>query len=166
MFPTIMKEQFGKDLEARNSLYKPFSLDTSLGPIKVQGVSNSCGCLMLNWKRMKAVIQTLEEEGKISYRHYKEQMDRAFNKGITHDTRKHASDGHMSSTISMYGELYLKYRNIDIANNFPFLSICDYSISEHIAGGGENGGGTPEGVIFLPSPTWKNSYTENNPRTT
>jgi glycosyltransferase involved in cell wall biosynthesis len=164
-FPDIMKEQFGHDLESRDALYKPFDLATDVGSIKVQGVSNSCGCMMLNWKRMKAVIQTLEDEKTIGPREYKQRMDRAFNKGITHDTRRNASDGHMSSIVSMFGEKYLKYRGLDVTKDFPFLSICDYSISEHVCGGGVNGLIVPEGSTFIHSPTWKQEYLTQNPRT-
>lgn len=163
-FPEIMKEQFYRDLEARPHLYKPFYLETERGKIQVQGVSNSCGCLMLNWKRMKAVIGTLEDERIIPHRDYKRRMDRAFNKGITHDTRRNASDGHMSSIISMYGEKYLTYRGLDKSKDFPFLSICDYSISEHVCGGGVNGGIAPEGSTFVHSPKWKEEYLTTDPR--
>jgi len=163
-FPEIMKEQFDKDLDARDSLYKPFDLLTDIGNIKVQGTSNSCGCLIINWKRMKAVIETLEDQNIIPYRDYKRRMDRAFNKFITHDTRRNASDGQMSSIISMYGELYLKYRGIDITKNFPFLDICDYSISQHVCGGGANGGSFPEGSTFIVSNNWAHEYLSKNPR--
>ena len=54
--------------------------------------------------------------------------------------------------------------NIDLSKNFPFLSICDYSISEHICGGGVNGMIVPEGQTFVCSPTWNNKYLKENPR--
>jgi glycosyltransferase involved in cell wall biosynthesis len=165
IFPDIMKEQFGQDLESRDALYIPFDLPTEAGTIKVQGVSNSCGCMMLNWKRMKTVIDTLEDINVIGPREYKQRMDRAFNKGITHDTRRNASDGHMSSIISMFGEKYLKYRNLDVTKDFPFLDICDYSISQHICGGGVNGMIVPEGATFISSPHWSPEYLLMNPRT-
>ncbi len=163
-FPEIMEEQFAKDLEARELLYKPYDLETERGKIKVQGVSNSCGCLILNWKRMKSVIESLEDENLIGAREYKRRMDRAFNKGITHDTRRNASDGHMSSIISMFGEMYLKKNKISLDRNFPFLSICDYSISEHVCGGGVNGAIVPEGTTFIHAPTWKQEYLISDPR--
>jgi glycosyltransferase involved in cell wall biosynthesis len=166
VFPDIMKEIFGEDLHARSSLYVPFDLKTSVGNIKVQGVSNSCGCMMLHWGRFKKVIKELEEYKINPIGSYKLLMDRAFNKGITHDTRKHASDGHMSSIVSMYGELSMAFHSIDITKNFPFLNICDYSLSEHVAGGGVNGYTIPEGSIFSPSPHWKNEYMITNPRAT
>lgn len=158
-FPEIMKECFGEDLQAREHLYKPFTLETKNGPIQVQGVSNSCGCMIINWKRFKSILNDLGATND-----YWRRMDRAFNKGITHDTRKNASDGHMSSTITMLGEDYLVQNNVDLSKNFPMLSICDYSISSHICGGGVNGGIVPEGSTFIISPTWRNEYMEINPR--
>jgi len=163
-FPDIMKECFDEDLKARNNLYVPFDLNTNSGQIKVQGVSNSCGCTIIHWKRLKNVIKILEESNKIPYNDFWKRMDRAFNKNITHDTRKHASDGWMSSTISKYGEMFLENQNINIYNTFPFLSICDYSISEHICGGGVNGQIVPEGYTFIHSPTWDNTFLTKNPR--
>ena len=165
-FPTIMTEIFGRDLKAREHLYIPFDLDTKLGKIKVQGVSNSCGCMILHWGRFKKVIQALEEEKVIPHGDYKRLMDRAFNKGITHDTRKNASDGYMSSIVSMYGELYHDIIGADKTRDFPFLSICDYSISQHICGGGVNGMICGEGQTFILSPTWKDEYLKESPRKT
>ena len=171
LFPEIMREQFGKDLEAREHLYKPFELKTQVGKVKVQGVSNSCGCLILHWKRLKETIISLESVGLLKPYEYKKRMDRAFNKGITHDTRRNAADGHMSGIITMFGEMNMLQTNRnngathDLSKDFPMLSICDYSISEHIAGGGVNGGVVPEGQKFMSSPTWKNEYLQKNPRT-
>jgi len=164
VFVDIMNECFGEDLKARNHLYIPFELNTNSGKILVQGVSNSCGCTIIHWKRFKNVIKDLEINNKIPYNDFWKRMDRAFNKGITHDTRKHASDGWMSSTISKYGEMYLEMNNIDITKNFPFLSICDYSISEHICGGGVNGLIVPEGQTFIHSPKWDSHFLIKNPR--
>lgn len=163
-FPDIMKGIFGRDLHSRDSLYIPFDLETSVGKIKVQGVSNSCGCMIFHWGRFKKLLKSLIRNGTIKPDDYKELMDRAFNKGITHDTRKNASDGHMSSVVSMYGEMFLELNGLDISKNFPFLSICDYSISEHVCGGGVNGLIVPEGVTFIHSPTWNQEYLEKNPR--
>lgn len=168
-FPEIMREQFDRDLAAREHLYKPFDLETAVGKVKVQGVSNSCGCLMLHWKRFRETVVSLETKGLIKPYEYKKRMDRAFNKGITHDTRRNASDGHMSSIITMFGEMNLTSMiergfTHDISKDFPMLSICDYSISEHICGGGVNGLIVPEGATFIHSPTWKMEYLTAYPR--
>lgn len=163
-FPEIMTGIFGRDLFSRNSLYQPFDLVTPRGEIKVQGVSNSCGCMILNWKRLRLIIQELEDNNIISMRDYKRLMDRAFNKGITHDTRKNASDGYMSSIVSMYGELFLDLHDVDKSKHFPFLSICDYSVSEHICGGGVNGLIVREGETFIHAPTWRSEFLVSDPR--
>lgn len=158
-FPNLMYEQFGRDLSARDNLYKPYEVNTKLGKIKVQGVSNSCGCMIINWKRLKIIIKELNLE-----KDYWQYMDRAFNKGITHDTRKNASDAYMSQTISMFSEMHMKANNIDITKNFGFVSICDYAISQHVCGQGINGMIAKEGETFINSPTWNDEYLNKNPR--
>jgi glycosyltransferase involved in cell wall biosynthesis len=162
-FPEIMKECFGSDLLAREHLYKPFTLETKNGPIQVQGVSNSCGCMIIHWKRLMERLGSAMSEKEFWGR-----MDRAFNKGVSHDTRKNASDGHMSSTLSWIGEkaIYIDSlsKEIDFSKNFPMLSICDYSISEHVCGGGVNGLIAPECSTFVHSPKWFPEYLERNPR--
>lgn len=164
-FPQIMTEIFGKDLQAREHLYKPFDLDTKAGKVKVQGVSNSCGCMLFHPKRFFETLKSLENKGLVKPYEYKKLMDRAFNKGITHDTRKNASDGYMSSIISMFGEMNLISHGVhDLSKDFPFLSICDYSISEHVCGGGVNGMIVREGETFIHSPTWKQEYLKTYPR--
>lgn len=161
-FPEIMIKHFGKDLESRKNLYIPFNISTELGDIKVQGVSNSCGCMMIHWKRFKNIIKTLEINQTIPINDYWNKMNKAFFKDVPN--RKYADDGLMSSIISMYGELYLKSQNKDISKNFPMISICDYSLSQHICGGGINGQSIPEGMTFIVSPTWKNEYIHNDSR--
>lgn len=158
-FPEIMKECFGEDLKSREHLYKPFDLTIPNGKIQLQGVSNSCGCTIINWKRLRALMNDMDLNADFWKR-----MDRAFNKGVTHDTRKNASDGHMSSTLSMYGERHLLKQGVDITKNFPFVSICDFSISEHVCGGGVNGLIAPEGSTFVHSPKWEQKYLTEAPR--
>ena len=41
---------------------------------------------------------------------------------------------------------------------------CDYSISQHLCGGGVNGMIVPEGSTFVVSPKWKDEYLDKNPR--
>ena len=156
-FVDLMKEQFGKDLGARDSLYIPFDLDTRLGKIKVQGVSNSCGCQLVHWGRLKQLLddEDLEKE-------YWKWMDRAFHKNGTGD-RRLASDAHMSGTLSFFSEKWMKRFGVDITKNFGMLSIIP-SISSHICGGGINGMIVGEGETFVVSPTWRDEYLTKNPR--
>jgi len=163
-FPQIMNDFFGSDLESRKFLYNPFVLKTNNGDIKVQGVSNSCGCLIIHVKRLKKVIKELEENGIVPINDFWDRMNKAFHKNTNAATRKTVHDGWMSTTLSKYGELYLKYLNQDITKTFPMLSICDYSISEHVCGDGLNGKIVPEGQTFVNSPSWKNDYLLTNPR--
>lgn len=165
-FPKLMIDQFGKDLDSREYLYKPFFLETERGKIQVQGVSNSCGCQIVHWGRLKNILRW----GDFAYNSipfstntYWKWMDRAFNKNNT-GNRKDASDMHMSQTIAMFAEKFMIYFEMDITKNFGFLSICDYSISQHVCGMGKGGMNIEEGSTFIFSPTWKNEYLENDPR--
>lgn len=142
-FCKLMIDQFAEDID-RSKLYAPFKLNTNRGNILVQGVSNSCGCQIVHWKRLNQLLKENNLESD-----YWKWMDRAFHKNNT-GNRKHASDSHMSGTISYYGTKYQDLKE----NEFPFLDICDYSISNHICGGGINGMIVPEGSTFVGSPKW------------
>lgn len=166
--PQYMRDQFGHDLEARESLYVPFTLETTRGPILVQGVSNSCGCLVLNWNKLKTmftrryVSSTCEN---ISETEYKRWMDQAFHKGEGQD-RHLASDAFMSGPLSMFAETYMKDLGINVHKNFGCLDICDYSISSHRCINGLNGRvfGMQEGETFLHSTGWDEKYLTTDPR--
>ena len=132
--------------------------------MKIQGVSNSCGCKIIHWKRLKSAIKNLEDNKVVPFNDFWRRMDRAFHKGQGRKARRYASDGHMSCTISKFGEMNLLLNNVDITKNFPMVSICDYSISQHICGGGVNGLIVPEGATFINSPKWDDKYLKENPR--
>lgn len=163
-FCKLMVDQFGRDLSSRKDLYAPFTLETKQGPIKVQGVSNSCGCQIVHWKRLKEILKSGDNTTEIySTKCYWEHMDRAFHKNGT-GSRQFASDAHMSGTLSFFAEKWMEDNSIDITKNFGFLDICDYSISQHVAGGGINGKICPEGTTFITTPAWDNKYLTENPR--
>lgn len=167
--PTYMSNQFGFDLESRPVLYTPFNLETTRGPILVQGVSNSCGCLVLNWRRLQKILhegdaqlQTFTTKD-YNTRSYWNWMSKAFHKN---QDRHSASDAFMSGTLSMFAERYMKDLGIDIFKNFGSLDICDFSISNHMCAGGLNGmvPGMKEGETFIISPTWNEKYLTVDPR--
>ncbi len=156
-FCKLMVDQFGEDVEARQHMYAPFQLDTEVGNIKVQGVSNSCGCMILHWGRIQSMIKSLNIE-----QEYWRWMERGFHKHG--GERRFASDAHMSGTPTYYWEKWAKGRGLDLSKTFAALDICDYSISEHICGGGINGMIAPEGFTFVSSPNWKQEFLVKNPR--
>lgn len=164
VFPKIMSDFYKNDLESRKYLYKPFSISTKNSQIQIQGVSNSCGCIIVHLKRLKTILNKLEKEKIIDINYFWNQIDLACHKNVSHDTRKNFSDALMSCTISRIGELYLKKQAKDISTNFPMVSICDYSISQHVCGGGINGKTVPEGSTFILSPKWDDKYLTENPR--
>lgn len=170
-FPKLMIDQFGSDLLARDHLYKSFILHTSVGDIKVRGVSNSCGCLILNFKRLKEVFNYAKAYpslgGKYLYSKeiYLANLDRAFHKNGT-GSRRFASDAHMSGVISMFAERVMLDKGVDISTNFGMLDIEDFSISQHICGGETsiNGKIVPEGSTFIVSKSWNDEFINKNPR--
>ena len=167
-FCKLMIDQFGDDLESRHNLYKPFYLDTKVGKIEVEAVSNSCGCQIVNWKLLKEILKEGDSSNglaRFSTKDYWRWMDRAFHKNGMGD-RRYASDAHMSGSLSKYSELYMLYKGIDITKNFGFLNIRDASISTHICGGKTsiNGKIVPEGHTFIISPSWDDKYLTEDPR--
>ena len=162
-FPKLMIDQFGEDVAARDYMYEPFDLKTKGGIIKVQGVSNSCGCQIIHWARTKRFL--FEELG--VEEQYWEWIARACHKwGGEPWGRARASDAHMSGTPTYYWEQWAIKNNIDISENFAWLDICDYSISSHRCIGGINGKvfGFKEGDTFLHSKGWDDKYLITNPR--
>lgn len=160
-FVKLMVDQFGEDLAAREHLYNEFYIPTVRGAIKVRSVSNSCGCQFIHWGRLK---YRLERMG-LTQEYWEKHMARAFHKNGTGD-RRYASDAHMSGTLSMYAEKWMKQpgSGIDISKDFGMLSISDFSISQHICGQGINGMIVPEGSTFVNSPTWDDKYLTEDPR--
>ncbi len=164
--PTYMIAQFGHDLEQRDSLYKPFYLKTSRGDIQVQGVSNSCGCLIINWSRLKKILNSGDRDyglSRYSTKKYWDWMEKSFHKN-GYGNRKLASDAYMSGTLSMFAEYYMIDNSIDLSKNFGFLSISDHSISQHVCGMGINGSICKEGETFVSSPSWNNEFLNRDPR--
>lgn len=159
-FIRLMENQFGRDIYYRDYTYKPFDLQTERGTIKVQGVTNSCGCSIFFWKRMMDLFSENELD-----KDYWFWMERAFHKRENLD-RKTASDAHMSGTPTFLWEQCMISKNIDFTKNFAWLDICDYSIGNHICGGADsiNGKIVDEGVTFINSPVWKNEYMVQDPR--
>lgn len=165
-FPDLMIKQFGKDLNQREHLYKDFSLETSRGKIQVRGVSNSCGCMIVHWGRLRNLLMVGDinhDLTEFSTSNYWTWMDRAFNKNGT-GNRKDASDGHMSQTLAFFAERYMEFRGVDITKNFGILSISDFNISQHICGKGRGAPHLQEGETFNLSINWNPEYLEKGPR--
>lgn len=175
-FVNLMTEQFGEDVQSRSNLYNEFELETTRGKIKVRSISNSCGCMFIHWGRLKKILKegdiknnALNQFGGIgmssiySTEKYWEWMDRAWNKHNPPD-RKYASDGHLSCTLTYFAEKYMIDNHVDISKNFGMLSISDRSISQHLCGGGVNGGNYPEGSTFVISPTFHQEDLDKDPR--
>lgn len=89
-------------------------------------------------------------------------MERGFHKWG--GERRYASDAHMSGTPTYYWEQWAKRKGLELSKEFAALDICDYSMSNHVVGGGINSGNCPEGYTFLISPKWKDEYLDKNPR--
>ncbi len=158
LFPRLMMEQFPTDVKGRNEMYIPFDLATNRGNIKVFGASNSCGCAIYAWNRMEKMFKDIGR-----WEEYWKWMDRAFNKHEGGD-RRNASDQHMSCSVTWYWYEYAIKHGLDLTKNFPWLNICDMSISNHLCGGGINGMIVPEGQTFVGAPSWNPKYLDIDPR--
>lgn len=167
-FPKLMIDQFGKDLDSRQDLYKSFYLDTERGKIKVRGVSNACGSIILHWQRLQNILKegdSIGDDCVFNTKNFWKWMNRAFHKNNT-GNRRFASDAHLSGTLSFFSEEYMKYKGIDITKNFGFLDVEDWSLSEHLCAKGINGHlpGYEEGQTFVKSKSWDYKYLDVDPR--
>lgn len=163
MFGRITRDDFGVDLAKREYLHKPFKLKTVVGEIEVQGTDHSCGSFILNWNKVSELMTKYPEmQTKV--------FDRAFNKH--NGDRKNAGDGPLSGGISWYWYKDIEDKrasgeitDFDYFTNAPWLDVCDFSLANHINGGGKNGWIKPEMTTFVGSPKWSDAYLEKNPRT-
>lgn len=159
MFRQIIVEDFGSDPCAREFMYKPFDLDTKLGKIKVQGGSNSCGCSFINWELVVEIIKEYPE-------FWEKVIERACNMNGPSGNRQNYGDGPFTHGLSWYW--YQFWQGLDYNNEkeFPWLDICDYSLSQHLNGGSDsiNGKIVAECSTFVGSPKWKDDYANKNPR--
>lgn len=131
-FVELMKEQYGEDVGNRNHMYDAFDLDTATGVMKVFGASNSCGCQILHWKRIREFLfQDLGAEAE-----YWKGMNRGFHVGLD---RTRASDAHMSGTHTYLHYKWMLKNGIDTSKHFAYLNIADASIAFHAANQGING---------------------------
>lgn len=171
MFPQIMKEDFGTDLAHREFLHKPMILNTKMGKIQIQGTTNCCGTFMLNWERIQKLVNKFPEI-KVKV------FDRCCNKQKG-GNRKYFGDGPFTGGLTHYwylshtqnnlrpGQIVMEFiRGNFFETEFPWLDICDYSISSHKNACGINGNipGIREGQTFVESPRWKDTYLNINPR--
>lgn len=143
MFPRIIKEDCGEDNLNRGILFKPFEQDTTFGKVKLEFVSNSCGTMYLNWKK----IQQFKAEFPILYQIW---LDKVTDKG---KEKRLLNDGMMSHGISWIWQKYAQKHGID-RNKYAALLNIKPSVANHINGGGINGYIVPEGATFVSSPSF------------
>lgn len=150
-FAALYRKIFGKDIDSRKYMYQPFYMSTTNGQVQVQGVSNSCGCMILNWAAINKTIFSLlngrERYEAFLYDAFREREDRSV-----------ASDAIMSGSLCWLWEEWADKFNVDKSKHFAMLDICDYSIANHICGGGKNGMIVPEGQTFVGSPKWPENW--------
>ncbi|MEK6883580.1 MAG: glycosyltransferase [Nanoarchaeota archaeon] len=164
LFRKVMIEDFGDDPAKREYLHKPFHIDTKFGKIEITLTTNSCGTFICNWRRVKQLLDKYPEM-------WVRCFERAFNKPYP-ERRKAAGDGPITSGISYYWYKDIEERikngeQINYENEAPWLDISDYSLSDHKNGGPSlNGHIIEEGLSFVSSPKWSDSFLNQNPRRT
>ncbi len=156
-YPEAIIREYGSDPCPRELLFKPFELATEIGPIKVQGTSNSAGCCIVNWHNFMALSDKFPK-------FEEDVLGRTVMKG---GNRKTYSDGAFShGSCWFWYNHYKALGSMDFSQTFAWLDICDFSLSNHICGGPDsiNGYIANEGETFVGSPKWKNEYLTQNPR--
>ena len=152
-FSELMIDLFKSDLAKREFLHKPFYIDTKFGKIQIQLTTNACGCCVMNWSRIRDLLDKYPEM-------WEKVFLRSCNVGNEKE-RKFASDGHLTSGTSFYWYKDMEDRiknglEVDYNVMAPWLDICDYSVGNHINGGkfSLNGYIIPEMSSFVSSPKW------------
>lgn len=159
-FPRIQLENFGVDYINRDILWKPWAKETKYGKYLIQGCSNSCGSMFLDWGKISEISRLFPKE----YENWK---------FVTCDKQKtenrNLNDGALSAGLANLWSLYAKKTALDESKYCALLDIMP-SVSNHINGGefdpelGENtsinGWIVKEGESFTSSPTFGKTYEE------
>jgi len=143
-FPQIIVNDCGEDNLNRNILFKPFEQETSFGKVQLEFVSNSCGTMYFNWKK----IQTLKTYYPDLYKKWVSVVTEA------HKERGLLNDGMMSHGISWIWNKFAISQGID-RNKYAALLNIKPSVANHINGAGINGSIVPEGKTFVGSPSFR-----------
>jgi glycosyltransferase involved in cell wall biosynthesis len=159
LWPNFAKEKFGSDLCPRDLMFKPFGLDIVnheelqiRDKISVQGVSNSTTCNVIHWKRFHELRLDSNKVFNDEERFWIDVVRRAC--GIGLDTRVIVDDGMLSQGICYFW--YKAYADkINKEKDFPILDICDFSIGNHLDGGGYHSKTSIIGVSTENSPKWE-----------
>jgi len=142
VWPESMVSYFGEDPLPRHLMHKSFNLDIRnhkefqiRDKIKVQAVSNTTTCNIINWRRFYNLRLDSNKIYNGEERFWKEVVRKAC--GIGMDTRAIVDDGILSQGICYFW--YKTYeKQIDKNVDFPILDICDYSIGNHLDEGGHH----------------------------
>lgn len=143
-FSNLTKKFFGRDIENREYMYKPFSALINNKKYSLQGVSNHTISHFINVPIFKKVFEN-EIENLIIHT-----SDNLSPVGLC--------DARISSTYQIFWENWAKKQNLDLSKNFPILDICDFSIANHFGGGGTSVSQGSDGDLigWVSSPTWVN----------
>lgn len=136
LWPKQILEYFGEDPLPRNLMNNPFDLEIKnykefgvRKKIKVQAVSNTTTCNIVNWRRFHDLRIKSNELHDGEEKFWKQVVRRAC--GIGMDTRVIVDDGIFSQGICYFW--YKTYQDkINKEKHFPILDICDYSIGNHL----------------------------------
>jgi len=125
-------DAFGSPLNSAENLYVEKELETTQGKIKFMYGSHSCGCVFVNWKRLREICDIEKELDPIIYKACKENQA-----GTVID------DGLISSAIA---KIWDKKYNANSERNEEsgVVFISDYSLSCHVNSGGVNHEGITE----------------------
>jgi hypothetical protein len=148
MFKRIIVEDMGEDNVDRENMFKKIEVQYNNTVLEVNGVSNSCGTMYLNWQFCMMLMERYPEM-------QKKWWDRMCNKQEG-GNRRYLADGVLSHGLSYYWSKWAKETGVDTKKFFPILNIRP-SVADHKNALGINGNipGIQEGQTFVGSPTFK-----------
>ena len=144
-WPKSILDHFGDDPLPRKLMFKPFDLKIKNNKelqirekIKVQGVSNSTTCNIVDWRKFHKLRENSNKIFNGNERFWKEAIRKACGIGNSFvDNRSIVDDGILSQGICYFW--YKTYADkINKEKDFPILDICDHSIGNHLDVGGHH----------------------------
>ena len=157
-YEQLMLKYFNEDLCPREYFFQPFNLEIKnaeelqvRNKIQVQASSNSTTCNIINWHNFHQLREDVLAVNKKDV-FWIEAVQKAC--GIGLDSRKIVDDAYFSQGISHFW--YKAYGDeIKKDEEFAILDICDFSIGNHLDGGGHHSKTSVIGVSTEESPRWK-----------
>lgn len=152
VFPRLAEENGLIETRDFTRMYKPFDYNGKYGRIKVEFVSNTCGCVVFSWQKMAF----FKEEYLDKYNYW---FDKSVDKG---KEKRCLNDGCLSIGAALMWQEYYKDIGFSplvdgtVTENCGAILNIKPSVGQHYCSGGINGklSGFEELSTFVGSPSW------------